>query len=78
MVVEVMGRHARRLQPDRRGRGHRAAGFGFDPGRGGQGRVRTSARAVRHRGVSVPLAEGVAALKTVDRELHDLMQAMET
>jgi len=28
--------------------------------------------------VSVPLAEGVAALKTVDRELHDLMQAMET
>ena len=30
------------------------------------------------RGVSVPLAEGVAALKTVDRELHDLMQAMET
>jgi hypothetical protein len=27
---------------------------------------------------AVPLAEGVAALKTVDRELHDLMQAMET
>jgi hypothetical protein len=25
-----------------------------------------------------PLAEGVAALKTVDRELHDLMQAMGT